>query len=109
MTNIMIDEIIKKQLEQYARSLRQQNIPVQKMFLYGSWARGKQNQWSDIDVAVVSKQFGKDRIDEMVTLRMAALPINPAISPFPMRLEDLEDRFGTVANAVKKDGREVVV
>lgn len=79
------------------------------MFLYGSWAKGKQNQWSDIDVAVVSKQFGKDRIDEMVTLRMAALPINPAISPFPMREEDLNDRFGVVADAVRKDGQELSI
>lgn len=105
----MINISIKNQLEQYARNLRKQNIPVQKMFLYGSWAKGKQNQWSDIDVAVVSKQFGQDRIDEMVTLRMVALPINPAISPFPMRMEDLDDRFDTVANAVRRDGQEVAV
>ena len=105
----MIDGMIKNQLEQYARVLRERNIPVQKMFLYGSWAKGKQNQWSDIDVAVVSKQFGKDRIDEMVTLRMAAMSINPAISPFPMRLEDMDDRFGIVANAVRKDGKELII
>ncbi|MBF0360879.1 MAG: nucleotidyltransferase domain-containing protein [Oligoflexia bacterium] len=30
---------------------------VEKAFLFGSWAKGNPNHWSDIDIAIVSSDF----------------------------------------------------
>ncbi len=43
-------------------------IPVEKMILFGSYAKGTAHSDSDIDIAVVSKKFGYDDIDEMQLL-----------------------------------------
>lgn len=33
------------------------NIPIQKMYLFGSRVKGKTSRWSDFDLIVVSKKF----------------------------------------------------
>jgi uncharacterized protein len=44
--------------------LKRDNINVAKVILYGSRASGKAHEYSDIDVAIVSPDFGKDRFGE---------------------------------------------
>ena len=34
-------------------------VPVQKMILFGSQAKGKAHQWSDVDLLIVSSKFKK--------------------------------------------------
>ncbi|MBI2649867.1 nucleotidyltransferase domain-containing protein [Candidatus Woesearchaeota archaeon] len=36
-----------------------EEIPIQKMFFFGSRVTGKPHRWSDIDLIVVSKEFQK--------------------------------------------------
>ena len=57
---------------------------VDKIVLYGSYARGRQRSDSDIDVAVVSRDFGKDRIEEGMLLFRIAGEIDPRIEPIPI-------------------------
>ena len=41
-------------------------------YLFGSHAKGKSNQWSDIDLAVVSPDFSEDLHEErLVLMRLA--------------------------------------
>lgn len=94
-------------LRQFAEALRRENIPLHQMFLFGSVARGKQHEWSDIDVAVVGPAFDKDRIEEMIHLQFIARRIHPALSPVPLRPDELQDRFSTIADAIRKEGQEV--
>lgn len=41
----------------YVEALRQQGIEVERVYLFGSHLRGNANEWSDIDVVVVSSAF----------------------------------------------------
>ncbi|MEW6226581.1 MAG: nucleotidyltransferase domain-containing protein [Bacillota bacterium] len=43
-------------------------IPVDCVYLYGSYARGHPKPYSDVDVAVVSPAFGRDIVAEAVML-----------------------------------------
>lgn len=43
-------------------------IPVDAVFLYGSYANGKPGPYSDVDIAVISPVFGKNIIAEGVML-----------------------------------------
>jgi predicted nucleotidyltransferase len=43
-------------------------IPLDTVILYGSYANGTPKYYSDVDLAVVSPEFGKDIINEAVKL-----------------------------------------
>ena len=46
-------------IRKFIKALKHEGIPVDHVILYGSYARGKTRPDSDIDVAVISKNFGK--------------------------------------------------
>ena len=41
----------------YAREVRNAGVNLKKVILYGSFAKGLQHEWSDIDVALVADDF----------------------------------------------------
>ena len=100
-------EEIEQDLQKFGQKLRQQGIPCDALYLFGSAARGEMHEWSDIDVGVVGNTFDTDRLQETVTLRRLSYDINPAISPIPLRPEDLQDRFSPISQAIKNDGRQI--
>ena len=53
-TQAEIREIVTK----FVKALGQ-DIKVNKVILYGSYARGKANEWSDIDIAIISNDLKK--------------------------------------------------
>ena len=79
-----VEIIVKK----YLRILKDNNIAVEQAILYGSQTYGSANQDSDIDIVIVSKDFGHDYIKEAVRLKLLTLKVNPDISPRPYSLED---------------------
>ena len=54
---------IEEKITRYLDELRKNNIPVSKAYLFGSYARGTYNRWSDIDIALVSDCFKGDRLE----------------------------------------------
>ena len=61
---------------------------VDRAYLYGSYAKGRANKWSDIDVAIVSPDFSQDLFEERVFLMKLALKLDDRIEPSPFRPED---------------------
>jgi predicted nucleotidyltransferase len=41
----------------YAREIKDSDVNLKKVILYGSFAKGMQHEWSDIDVALVADEF----------------------------------------------------
>lgn len=52
-------------------------------YLFGSHLTGKADEWSDIDLAVISPQIGSDRFEERVRLTKIAKAIDDRIEPLP--------------------------
>lgn len=54
-------------LSRFKKALESRGVRIDKLILFGSYAKGTQREWSDIDIVVVSDDFaGKnywDRID----------------------------------------------
>ena len=50
----MASKTIVKTIQKYLHYVSQQGIPVRYGVLFGSYAKGKANKWSDIDLLVVS-------------------------------------------------------
>jgi predicted nucleotidyltransferase len=53
LTRETVIDIVKN----YAREIEAQGINLREVILYGSFAKGTQYEWSDIDVALVADEF----------------------------------------------------
>lgn len=91
-------------INKYIALLQQKGINVSKVILFGSHAKGVARPDSDIDIAVISSQFGIDSLKEITFLRKAALEIDSHIEPLPFSPQDLDDRYSTLAQEIKKYG-----
>lgn len=91
-------------INRYVRLIKQKGIKVSKVILFGSHAKGMAKPDSDIDLAVISSQFGRNNLKEMMLLRKLALEIDSHIEPLPFTPQDLEDRYSTLSQEIKKYG-----
>lgn len=96
-------------IDKFVQMLEQQGISISKVILFGSYAKGKTHADSDIDIAVVSTQFGRDVAEEMMMLRKIALKVDSHIEPVPFCPEDLDDNFSTLAQEIKRYGVDVAI
>ncbi len=85
------DRKIEKTVKSYIEQLGGIGIHVQQVILFGSYASGKYDEWSDIDLAIVSKDFVGDRFEDRNKIRKITLQVNSDISPMPFRPEDFND------------------
>lgn len=60
-------EEVRDIITRYVAAL-QKHVRVHKVILFGSYAHGKPRRASDIDLAVISPDFGKDPIEDMYLL-----------------------------------------
>ena len=91
-----------KKAQQFVTLARNAGVLVVNASVFGSWAKGRGTADSDIDVCVVSPNFGKDYIEEMVELRKIALKVDSRIEPIPFTPQDLSDSYGTLATEIRK-------
>jgi len=96
-----------KKIYEFIQLLKQQGVNVSKVILFGSYAKGRANPDSDIDIVIVSTQFGQDAAEEMMLLRKIALKVDSHIEPVPLSPEDLNDNYSTFAQEIKRYGIEV--
>ena len=97
-----------KIVRKFVKALKQEGIPVDRVILYGSYAKGKTRPDSDIDVVVISKNFGKDRVEEGMTLFRIAGKIDPRLEPVPISLDSYEnDSWIPLIYDIKEKGIEL--
>jgi predicted nucleotidyltransferase len=82
---------IERTIKSYVEQLERIGIHVHQAILFGSYANGTYDEWSDIDLAIVSKDFAGDRFEDRNRIRKITLQINSDISPMPFRPEDFND------------------
>lgn len=106
----MVEKPVKEIIERFVHALGKEGIHVDKVVLYGSYAQGRQRKDSDIDVAIVSRDFGKDRVEEGMNLFRIAGGIDPRIEPVPVSLESYEkDTWIPLIYEIREKGVEVEV
>jgi Nucleotidyltransferase domain. len=87
MDKIKAVKVIKK----FVESLKREGISIDHVILYGSYASGRMRPDSDIDVAVISRNFGKDRVEEGMNLFRIAGKIDSRIAPVPISTKVYEN------------------
>lgn len=84
-----IDNIIQN-LKGYIKLLESNNFPIKTAYLFGSYANGTFNEWSDIDVLLVSDSFEGIRFSDKEKIRKITLSYNSDISPIPFNTKDFD-------------------
>lgn len=95
-------------IRKYRKVLKDNGIPVDKIILFGSYAKGAPKYESDLDLCVVSKDFGKDNYKEMVLLKQLTSNVESMIEPHPYHPNDLKDRFDPLAREIMTNGKVIV-
>jgi predicted nucleotidyltransferase len=104
----MVKDQAIKVIRKFVNALKQEGISVDRVILYGSYAKGKIRPDSDIDVAVVSKQFGRDRVEEGMNLFRIAGKIDSRIEPIPISSKSFEnDTWVPLIYEIRQKGIEV--
>ena len=98
-----MSDVLKK-AQTFVDAVRRSGIKISNASVFGSYARGTATADSDIDVCIVSSQFGNDYFEEMVQLRKIALTIDSRIEPVPLTPEDADDRLWTLASEIRMYG-----
>jgi predicted nucleotidyltransferase len=79
---------VRNTIDRYLEALKRHNIPIKEAILFGSYAKGNQREWSDIDIALVSEVFVGDRIDDKDKIRKITLSVSSEIEVIPFSPKD---------------------
>ena len=86
-----IDAIVMKNVQLFLDKLRRNGITISKAYIFGSYAKGKADRWSDIDIAIVSPQISEDRFEERVKLTKLAVSVDDRLEPLPFTPDTFSD------------------
>ena len=85
------------------------DIKIEKVILFGSYAKGSYNKDSDIDLAIISPDFKEeDCIDNMSILLCIASKLKADIQTLPFSIEEYEEPIG-IMEEILKTGVELKV
>lgn len=101
----MVTEEIREIVKRFVAIIEARGIHVDKVVLYGSYSTGSNTPNSDLDLAVISPQFGKDRFVEGKMLHQLAWRVDPRLQPVPLSPESFEkDTWIPLVHEIRKNG-----
>lgn len=99
---------IKPVINTYKSVLRKNNITPIKFVVYGSYAKGNINRWSDIDLVVIANDFGKrSKLERMEFLSQKAAEVNDSLEVLGYTEKEMEKEKDSIFGEIIKNGVEV--
>ena len=105
----MVDPTIVMVVRNYLQTLHDYGFEVRFGVVFGSRSQGKANDWSDIDLLVVSPRFDnpRDRRDVDLLWRLAARS-DSRIEPIPCgERQWLEDNGSAIVEIARREGEPI--
>jgi len=104
----MVTEEIRDIISRFVTALTTRGIRVEKTLVYGSVATNRETGDSDLDVAVISADFGCDRYREGTLLNQIAWRINPRLHPVPISSDSFQNEtWIPLVHEIRSHGLEV--
>lgn len=97
---------IKKIVQHFLEEVRKK-YSIVGAYLYGSFAKGTSNKWSDIDVAIISPDFTGDLFEERLNLMKLAASIDDRIEAKPFK-KDFFDPNDPLVDEIQKSGIQLI-
>ena len=92
-------------VQSYSRRLAEQDkLPIEKVIIFGSYAKGKPHKWSDVDVCIISPKF-KDTFKALQFLwtRRNKQEVIIGLEPVGFSKKDFE-KGSSLIQEIKKTG-----
>ena len=84
-------------LKSFKKALEGNHIRIERLILFGSWAKGTQQEGSDIDVVVISKDFeNKDYWERIKILSNAIYQVFQPIEAVAMTPQEWDSKESPV-------------
>jgi uncharacterized protein len=99
---VEIPDIVYEKIKIFIDLLEENDIQIQRAYLFGSYVNGNTDEFSDIDLALISDNFQGNRYLDSLTLTDFILEAGQDISPLPFRQEDSDDSLFARDEIVKK-------
>ena len=97
---------ITQEARQYADEVRS-HFPVDKVYLFGSYAKGTADECSDVDICFLLRDYGgKERWEMGIHLLRLARNYKAFFEPHVYEMADLEEKNPFV-NEIVRTGREI--
>ena len=105
----MVDQSIVTVVRDYLQALRDYGLEVRFGVVFGSGSWGKANEWSDIDLLVVSPRFDSLRSRQDVNLLWhSAARSDSRIEPIPCgERQWLEDHSSAIVEIARREGERI--
>ena len=100
-------QLIRQEIQEYVRALKHHNIPVTAVYLFGSYLTERFDEWSDIDIAILTDRFIGDSIDFKFLLMKIAREIDLDLEPHPYLAPDFNDSNPFAAQILSQGERIV--
>mgnify|MGYP005807632201 FL=1 len=105
MVKRTIDSRIMESIKKYIEKISQY-YKIEAIILFGSYAKGTENEDSDIDIAIISSDFS-DIIEDGAKLIGLTWKIDTRIEPHPITTEDYQDVSNPFVREVVDTGIKV--
>lgn len=89
-----MDKVRNKVLEtinDFVNLLKKDKFDIHRVYLFGSYANNSNNEYSDIDIALVSDNFSGDLWEDKKILRNYKSLVSWDLSPLPFRINEFEN------------------
>ncbi len=95
------NEIVEK-LKRFLGMLSASGLHVERAILFGSYAKGTGSTWSDIDIALVSKDFTGIGFYDRRRVNPFLIKVDSRIEPHPFKPEDFTEENPFVKEILKQ-------
>ncbi len=85
-----VPDHVRRIVFQYLALLKEQGFQIQEAILFGSYATGNANQWSDIDLALVAPEFEGVRFRDKNKIRKITLSVSTDLEVLPFNPRDFK-------------------
>jgi len=97
---------VKEEAKRYVNEVRH-HLPVDKAYLFGSYAKGTANEMSDVDVCFFFRDYGgKERVDIGILLLKIASDYKAYFEPLVFETSDIQQNNPFV-NEILRTGLEL--
>jgi predicted nucleotidyltransferase len=105
----VVDESVVNGVRRYLRGLLHEGVPVSFGVVFGSQVTGRADQWSDVDLIVVSPRFdGPYAREELNRLWHVAARTDDRIEPIPCGEKQWdEDTFSPIIEIARREGTRI--
>ena len=101
----MVESSIISTIKRYLSELPAVGIHAHRAILFGSFAKGQGNQWSDIDLIVIAPEFDGPRDISLIKSLWRATETDSRIEPIPCGEKEWEtDQSRPILEIARRDG-----